>query len=1000
MTIKKWLYSIQTRIIALNVFGMVLMLAVAYYCFGQFSHVMEKYESLVSRDIHFALEADKINLQFQRQMKAWKNMLIRSDSKAEVRKHWINFRTEEQNTNDLVVSLLDHLPEGESRQEIEEFQRQHLAMGEAFRAGFSAFMRSKFNALEGDNAVKGLDDPPTEMIESLALQIANDTTLKVSNIQQETINLLSTAKRIMMGAVIVVTIVVVMLTFPIGRSLRHAMNITQRISEGDYNNAIADNTHARKAQSELDSLMKGLDSMQTQLREKIEKEREIAAENRQIRQALDNASSAMMALDSEMRILYFNDAAERLFSSLETSIKTSHPGFDLSTLSGSMVTHIAPELGGQPKTNTGHTSTLKWGQATVEYQLDFIYNADHSIQGAVVQWVDLTDELVRQQLEAEKNEEEKRAAEENARLSNALNTCMANVTMVNISGGVVYLNNSAKEMFLNGLSVYQKIDPTFNPSDLEGISLDTLLGGDIDLQESLLDNSVAPVKKSVRIDDRTYELVSTPVLLPSGEHIGSVVEWQDLTEGLKHKEQEAQVANENKRVRQALDNSSTCTMIISPEGKIIYQNQHLIALFSGIDLELNTVWENNVQEISGELSKGNGPYEKEISMPPYTFSATATRVEDHQSGVIGIVVEWRDRSEEVSIEREIDMIIDSASKGDLSKRIGENDKHGFFAQISVGLNRLLSTNQDAINDIKYIFSNLSQGNLKEKIEKEYLGDFGQLKDDANSTIDKLTDVIDSIQQAAKEVRNGATEIADGNTSLNQQGESQKQSLEQTTASMRCMTTTVIQATEHAQRANDLANQAKQSAVDGQEVSNTAMEAMGLINQSSAKIGNILQVIDDIAFQTNLLALNAAVEAARAGNSGRGFAVVATEVRNLAQRSAESSREIKQLIQDSAEKIKSGTDLVNASGEKLKDILANAENVSETMQEILLSAGEQTAGIEQVDNAVSRMEDSVGHYTQLVAQANQSSQEMVDEAEGIAEKMSFFTLPTTSASRPH
>jgi methyl-accepting chemotaxis protein len=206
-----------------------------------------------------------------------------------------------------------------------------------------------------------------------------------------------------------------------------------------------------------------------------------------------------------------------------------------------------------------------------------------------------------------------------------------------------------------------------------------------------------------------------------------------------------------------------------------------------------------------------------------------------------------------------------------------------------------------------------------------------------------------------------------------------------------MTSTVRQSADNAQKANDLAMQAQGKAQSGGKVVNRAVQAMEEINAASKKIADIISVIDEIAFQTNLLALNAAVEAARAGEQGRGFAVVAGEVRNLAQRSAGAAKEIKDLIRDSVNKVQDGRELVNESGKTLGEIVSAVEVVCQMMRDIASAAREQTAGIEQVNTAVSQMDEMTQQNAALVEQATAASQSMVDQANDMAQLVSFFSV---------
>ena len=320
------------------------------------------------------------------------------------------------------------------------------------------------------------------------------------------------------------------------------------------------------------------------------------------------------------------------------------------------------------------------------------------------------------------------------------------------------------------------------------------------------------------------------------------------------------------------------------------------------------------------------------------------------------------------------MLFRSAA-GDLSRRIEISGKDGFFLNLAEGLNRLLGIADDVVADTVRIFDALAHGNLTRQIDKEYMGSFGKLKQDANSTVERLTEIITRIRESASTVTTGASEIAQGNADLSKRTESQASSLEETASSMEEMTSAVKQTSENSVHANELANSARGKAQEGGDVVSKAVDAMNEINQASKKISDIIGVIDEIAFQTNLLALNAAVEAARAGEQGRGFAVVAGEVRNLAQRSAGAAKEIKDLIRDSVDKVEAGTSLVNASGKTLSEIIGAVDRVSSMIQEISTAASEQSAGIDQVNSAVAQMDEMTQQNAALVEEATAAGEAM-------------------------
>ena len=211
-----------------------------------------------------------------------------------------------------------------------------------------------------------------------------------------------------------------------------------------------------------------------------------------------------------------------------------------------------------------------------------------------------------------------------------------------------------------------------------------------------------------------------------------------------------------------------------------------------------------------------------------------------------------------------------------------------------------------------------------------------------------------------------------------------------------MTSTVKQNAENASHANQLARGAREQAEIGGEVAGKAIAAMAEIDASSRKIGDIVGLIQDIAFQTNLLALNAAVEAARAGEQGRGFAVVATEVRSLAQRSAGAAKEIKGLITDSDEKVRAGSELVNQSGKALAEIVDSVKKVTEIVAEIAAASQEQSAGIDQVNNAVMQMDEMTQQNAALVEEASAAARAMQEQAGELTSQVGFFSLDDGAA----
>jgi methyl-accepting chemotaxis protein len=275
-------------------------------------------------------------------------------------------------------------------------------------------------------------------------------------------------------------------------------------------------------------------------------------------------------------------------------------------------------------------------------------------------------------------------------------------------------------------------------------------------------------------------------------------------------------------------------------------------------------------------------------------------------------------------------------------------------------------------------------------------ELGQLSEAVHNMREKVSAVLREVQESSATVSTAAREINDATNDLASRTEQQAASLEETASSMEEMTSTVKQNAENASVADKLAQTARQQAEQGGRVAAQAVEAMSSIEDASRKIGDIIAVIDEIAFQTNLLALNAAVEAARAGDQGRGFAVVASEVRSLAQRSATAAREIKTLIQDSVARVGQGGRLVSESGTHLSEIVTSVKKVSDIIGEISAASREQADGIEEINRAVTQMDEGTQQNAAMVEEATAAAASMREQADKLATLTAFFKLAARAA----
>ncbi len=446
-----------------------------------------------------------------------------------------------------------------------------------------------------------------------------------------------------------------------------------------------------------------------------------------------------------------------------------------------------------------------------------------------------------------------------------------------------------------------------------------------------------------------------PILDMNGKPFKVVKYATDITAQRK-------TARMNAAFKGALDNVTANVMVADMDCNIIYMNVAAGVLMSNGQADFRRdlpnfdaarligtnidVFHKNPAHQRNMLAKLDRTASSQMKIGSRTMRITANPMIGDGGERLGTVVEWADRTQELSVEAEVQDIVAAAIKGDVDRRIDLNGKDGFFLNLSRGINELT-------------------GNMAE--------------------------VVSQVKTAAGEVSRGAEEISQGNANLSQRTEEQASSLEETASSMEEMTSTVKQNAENAGQANQLALAAREQAEKGGAVVARAVKAMTDINEASSKIANIIGVIDEIAFQTNLLALNAAVEAARAGEQGRGFAVVATEVRNLAGRSATAAKEIKALIQDSVSKVGEGSNLVTQSGATLEQIVSAVKKVTDIVAEIAAASTEQSAGIDQVNKAVMQLDELTQQNAALVEQASAASQSMAEQARGLSEVMARYQV---------
>jgi methyl-accepting chemotaxis protein len=336
-------------------------------------------------------------------------------------------------------------------------------------------------------------------------------------------------------------------------------------------------------------------------------------------------------------------------------------------------------------------------------------------------------------------------------------------------------------------------------------------------------------------------------------------------------------------------------------------------------------------------------------------------------------------------------VVDAAVAGDFSKRVTVEFPDPELNGLAGSVNNLVATVDRGLAETGEVLSALADTDLTKRMQGDYEGAFARLKTDTNAVADKLSEIVGQLKGTSRALKTATGEILSGANDLSERTTKQAATIEETSAAMEQLATTVMQNAERAKDASVNAGQVTKTAEEGGLVMHSATEAMERITASSAKISNIIGMIDDIAFQTNLLALNASVEAARAGDAGKGFAVVAVEVRRLAQSAASASSDVKALIEQSSDEVKGGSKLVSEAANKLEAMLEAARANNDLLVEIAKESREQASSIEEVNTAVRTMDEMTQHNAALVEETNAAIEQTEAQASELDKIVDIFAI---------
>ncbi|WP_300062116.1 methyl-accepting chemotaxis protein [uncultured Roseobacter sp.] len=552
------------------------------------------------------------------------------------------------------------------------------------------------------------------------------------------------------------------------------------------------------------------------------------------------------------------------------------------------------------------------------------------------------------------------ARQDSTMKSTALDAGSAAIMIADADFKITYASTAVLELLKDKRAVISARIPGFDAENIVGQSID-IFHKKPDMQRKML-AALGPDghHANLEMDDVTLELKISRIDGESGDRIGYVVEWADVSE-----------QRLNAAVLESL-NDNQARAEFGPDGQLVDANAAFMALVG-------------VQSVSDTCRFAETVFVDQDPADPshamfgeLTIRGTDGSVSHLLGGLSPVTYNNGDLKRTVLIAADV-------TTEHKQKRTASEER----ARLQAAQDQMIAALSNAL-------AVLAEGDLTVRINEEFSGSNDQIRQDFNTALERLDDAIDSVVAGANEIHSEVTGVAGAATSLSKRTESQAATLEETAAAVTEISASVTNSADGARSANQVVKTAEDNAKSSGKVVHEAVTAMGDIAKSSAEISSIIKVIDDIAFQTNLLALNAGVEAARAGDAGRGFAVVASEVRALAQRSSEAANEIGSLISASSENVDLGVKLVGSAGEALQEIITSISDISSYVSQIASASEEQSSSVAEISAAMNQLDQVTQENAAMFEETTAASQNLSRVANDLTARVQRFS--TRSQSR--